>query len=332
MSIISISNKTGIPKYKQIITSIEDAIINGNLKNGDKIPSINAIKNRHKLSRDTVLYAYNELKIRGIISSIVGKGYYVLSEDVTTTNKIFLLFDEFNSFKEDLYNAFIENLGENIQVDIFFHHFNFKVFNKLISDNIGNYSHYVIMPANLRNTHKSLKNLSEDRVYILDQTHKELSGYTAIFQNFEKDMYTNLSKAIHLIKNYKKIVLLFSKEKQPEGMLKGFTMFSKENNVAYEVIDTLQNRVLNKSEVYIIPDDKNLLRIIKKLKQSQLALAKDIGIISYNETLLKEIVEGGITTISTDFSEMGKHLAKLIFNKEKLQIENTNNLILRNSL
>jgi len=332
MSIITIHDKIGTPKYKQIVTSIENAIIDGVLKSGDKLPSINNIKNTHSLSRDTILYAFNELKVRGIISSIVGKGYYVSSEDIAIANRVFLLFDEFNSFKEDLYNSFIENLGENVQVDIFFHHFNFNVFNKLISDNLTNYTHYVIMPANLTNTHKAIENLQKDRVYILDQTHKELSEYTAIFQNFEKDMYSNLIRGLHLIKNYKKIILLFSKDKQPEGMLKGFVKFSKENNISYEVIETLQDRVLNKSEIYIIPDDKNLLRIIKKLKQSQLILAKDIGIISYNETLLKEIVEGGITTISTDFNKMGEHLAKIIFNKEKSQIENTNSLIIRNSL
>ena len=54
--------------------------------------------------------------------------------------------------------------------------------------------------------------------------------------------------------------------------------------------------------------------------------------IGYSADELKEIVEGGITTISTDFNEMGKRLADMIRNKEHFQIENTNTLILRNSL
>ena len=64
----------------------------------------------------------------------------------------------------------------------------------------------------------------------------------------------------------------------------------------------------------------------------KLTLSKDLGIISYNDTLLKEIVEGGITTISTDFKKMGGRLAQMVMQKESIKIENTNNLIIRNSL
>ena len=149
MGIVTIKEKSGIPKYKQIVISIESAIVNHTLKKGDKLPSLNSIKNQNSLSRDTVLTAFNELKTRGIVQSIVGKGYYVLSENIDVNQKIFLLFDEFNSFKEDLYKSFITCMGENVQVNIFFHHFNLDVFNKLINDNAGDYSYYVIMPMKI---------------------------------------------------------------------------------------------------------------------------------------------------------------------------------------
>ena len=68
------------------------------------------------------------------------------------------------------------------------------------------------------------------------------------------------------------------------------------------------------------------------MKNQNFILGQDIGIISYNDTLLKEIVEGGITTISTDFNEMGKRLAEMILNKEQVKIENPNKLIIRNSI
>jgi DNA-binding transcriptional regulator YhcF (GntR family) len=329
---ISIKKKIGIPKYKQIINSIEVAILSGALQKGDQLPSVNSVRDDHKLSRDTVLMAFNELKNRGIIKSVVGKGYYVSSENVNVTQKIFLLFDELNSFKEDLYNSFLENLGENIQVDIFFHHFNEKIFSKLIYDNSGDYNYYVIMPANLKNTNKDIQLLPKEKVYILDQLHDALTDYPAIYQNFEKDIFNNLNNAIGYIKHYKKIVLVFSEDKQPQGMLTGFKRFCETNSFSFDVIKTLVNRPLEKGELYIIPDDKSLLRIIKKMKSEGLTLKDDIGIISYNDTLLKEIVEGGITTISTDFNMMGKRLAEMILNKEQIKIENNNNLIIRNSL
>ncbi len=329
---ITIKNKIGIPKYKQIINAIEELITSGALKKGDQIPSINSIKNDHNLSRDTVLTAFNKLKNRGIIQSVVGKGYYVSSENITVTQKIFLLFDELNAFKEDLYNSFLQNLGNNIQVDIYFHHFNKNIFNKLIDDNTGNYNYYIIMPANLEHTNHSIKKLPKDKVYILDQIHDDLKEYPAIYQNFEKAVYNNLNKAKTLIDKYNRLVLVFPQEKQPQGILKGFNQFCDTHNLNFEIVETISDSVLNKGSVFIIPDDKILLEIIKKIKKKAMILAKDIGIISYNDTLLKEIVEGGITTISTDFNNMGKRLAEMIINKEHIQIENPNKLIIRKSL
>lgn len=332
MSDFSIKNKSGTPKYKQIIAAIENAITSGRLKKGDPLPSINSIKDSNSISRDTVLTAFNELKTRGIVQSVPGKGYYVASEGVNVAQKVFLLFDELNGFKEDLYNSFLNNIGDNVQVDIFFHHFNHDLFSKLIYDNIGNYNYYVIMPANLKNTNQVIEKLPTDKVYILDQMHEDLWSYSAIYQNFQTDIFNNLTKGLSLINKYKKLILLFISDKQPQGMLNGFKQFCKHHKIKHEIIDSLKDQVVTPGDVYVIPDDRNLIRIIKKIKEQQLILGKDIGIISYNDTMLKEIVEGGITTISTDFNKMGARLAHMIINKEQLQIENDNDLILRKSL
>ena len=332
MSLISIKEYLGIPKYKQIVLSVENALIDGSLKKGDRLPSINSIRNKFSLSRDTVLSAFSELKARGIVQSIAGKGYYVKSENVDIVIKIFLLFDELNSFKEDLYNSFLDNLDSKIQVDIYFHHFNFDVFSKLIYDNIGNYNYYIIMPANLKHTNIIIEKLPRDKVYILDQTHDELSQYPAIYQNFEKDIFKGLKGVSHLLNKYQTLILLFLVQKQPMGMRTGFKKFCEMNSFNNEIIDSLENRDPKKGEVYLIPEDRNLIRIIKKIKGKNLSLASDIGIISYNETLLKEVVLGGITTISTDFNQMGKRLAHMVLNNEQLKIENPNSLIIRNSL
>ncbi|SEQ40856.1 transcriptional regulator, GntR family [Hyunsoonleella jejuensis] len=329
---ITINKKIGVPKYQQIVFSIEKAIVRGKLNKGDQIPSINAIKKKHNLSRDTVLMAFNELKNRGIIQSVVGKGYYVTSENISIKQKVLLLFDELNAFKEDLFNAFISNLSENIEVDIYFHHFNLNVFKRIIEDNNGNYNSYIIMPANLKNTDKTVNKLPKETVYILDQMPCELKDYSGIYQNFRKDIYNNLEKAFSRIVNYKKLLLIFSNDKQPQSMKDGFIAFCKDRNIPFEILNSVDDYMIKKGDLYVVPDDKSLLQIIKKMKSLNFTLAEDIGIISYNDTLLKEIVEGGITTISTDFTAMGKRLAEMIQNEEHQHIENVNHLILRNSL
>lgn len=332
MKIINIQNNQGIPKYKQIISSIEKTIEEGHLKKDEKLPSINKVCLEFSLSRDTVLQAYEELKKRGIIYAILGKGYYIKSTEVNIKQRIFLLFEELNIFKEDLYNSFMENIGKGVEIDIFFHHFNLQVFQKLINDSNGNYTKYVIMPTNLVGAAAIIKTLPVNEVYILDQTNPELKSFPAVYQNHLTDIYNGLLKGKSRLNKYQKLIMIFPGFREPLGMKMGFEKFCMDFVFEHEVITEFKNREIKKGEVYIIPTDRDLVQVIEKAKFQNLKLGTDFGIISYNETPLKKIVENGITTISTNFEEMGKILAQMILKGKKEQIENKSNLIIRNSL
>ena len=332
MNFLKIDNNIGIPKYKQIVDSIENAIVNGVLKKGDQLPSLNAIKSLHSVSRDTVLIAFNELKNRGIIHSIVGKGYYISSEDVKVSQKVLLLFDELNGFKEDLYNAFLDNLDSNIQVDIYFHHFNIKVFHQIIAENIGNYSYYVIMPANLGKIQATISLLSKDKVYILDQMHDEYLIYPAVFQNFKKDVFEKLSKIKDKLLKYNKFILVFNSKKQPQGILKGFIKFCGKYKISYQIKDNLNVNDPELDSAYMVMEDRHLIHFIKKMKEKGFQFIIDVGLISYNESLLKEVIGDGITTISTDFKDMGKQMAEMIIHQSQKHIENESKINIRKSI
>ena len=332
MKIINIQNNQGVPKYKQIILSIEKTIEEGHLKKDEKLPSINKVCLEFSLSRDTVLQAYEELKKRGIIYAILGKGYYVKSTEVRIKQRIFLLFDELNIFKEDLYNSFLENIGKDVQVDIFFHNFNTQVFQKLINDSNGNYTKYIIMPTNLIGAAAIIETLPVNDVYILDQTNSDLFSYPSIHQNFIQNIYDGLLEGKSRLDKYKKLIIIFPGFREPLGMKIGFLNFCKDFGFEHEVITEFKHRSITPGEVYVIPSDRDLVRVIEKAKSQQLTIGQDYGIISYNETPLKKIVENGITTISTDFEQMGKILAEMILKGRKEQIENTCKLLLRSSL
>ena len=332
MRVINIQNNQGIPKYKQIISSIEKTIEKGHLKKDEKLPSINKVCLEFSISRDTVLQAYEELKKRGIIYSILGKGYYIKTIEVKIKKRFFLLFDELNIFKEDLYNSFIENIGINTQVDIYFHHFNLQMFNKIINESNGNYTKYIIMPTNLDGAAAIIRTLPVDDVYILDQTNTELKSFPAVYQNHKKDIYNGLEQGKTKLNKYVKLNMIFPGFREPVGMKIGFKKFCKDFGFNHTVYAEFKDRKINKGEVYIIPDDRDLVKVIEKSKLQNLVLGVDFGIISYNETTLKKVVENGITTISTDFVAMGKILAQMILNGKKEQIENKSTLIIRQSL
>lgn len=332
MKIININQQSNQPKYKQIVLSVEMAIAEKRLKRGEKLPSVNKVSLEFSISRDTVLLAYDELKKRGIIYAVLGKGYYVKSVEFTLEQRIFLLFDELNAFKEDLYNAFIRHVNKNFQVDIFFHHFNPEMFQKLVYESKGNYSKYIVMPTNLDIPSDVVKALPLNDTYILDQTSEVFREFPSIYQDFVADMYEGLTAGLDKIKKYTELILIFPGEKEPVGMVAGFQKFCVENSCHHSVISVFENNQISKGSLFIIPNDRHLVNVIEQAKVQGLVLGKDFGIISYNDTPLKKVVENGITTISTDFNEMGKILADMINNNLKLNIKNNSKLIIRNSI
>jgi len=332
MKVIAIDQRHSLPKYKQIVLSIETAIAEKRLKRGDKLPSVNKVALEFSLSRDTVLLAYDELKKRGIIYARLGKGYYVKSEEFTFEQRIFLLFDELNSFKEDVYNAFKEAMGNNAQIDIFFHYFSIDVFRKLVNENNGDYSKYIINPTTLKGAAEIIKTLPKNDVYILDQTNDSLAEYPSIHQNFIDDMYNGLEAGRKKLAKYNKMILIFPAFKQPPGMQEGFVKFCREHSLTYEIIPDFENHDLLPGEVYVIPNDRHLVAVIEQARLQKLKIGRDVGIISYNDTPLKKVVENGITTISTDFIAMGRILADMILSQNRNQIENASSLIDRGSL
>jgi DNA-binding transcriptional regulator YhcF (GntR family) len=324
--------KVNQSKYKLIVNHVLDRINNGTYKNGDRIPSINEFIKIYNLSRDTVFAGLKELKSKGIIDSIQGVGYYIISTRINFKQKIFLLFNEFNIFKEDLYNSFIESVGNSVAVDIYFHHYNRNSFNNIIKEANGKYTSYVIMSGKFEKISPLLDKLN-GKVFMLDHFHSELIGkYSSIFQNFEKDTYEALIYGKDYLSKYNRIIMVQKDEKEPIERYYGLKRFCEEYCYTHDYIDTTKNRPIINGEVFMVVNDRDLVYLIKQSEKQNLTPGKEFGIISYNDTALKEVLLGGITTLSTDFNQMGKTLSMLIKIKNIETIENPWKLSLRRSL
>jgi GntR family transcriptional regulator len=68
---------SGAPVYRQIIQQVEHAILGGKLQPGDRLPTIRALAVALKANPNTIARAYNEMEIRGLVSTQVGSGTYI---------------------------------------------------------------------------------------------------------------------------------------------------------------------------------------------------------------------------------------------------------------
>jgi DNA-binding LacI/PurR family transcriptional regulator len=69
---------------------------------------------------------------------------------------------------------------------------------------------------------------------------------------------------------------------------------------------------------------------VKKIRQTSFLLGREIGIISFNETPLKELLN--MTVITTDFVAMGRTAATLLLEKQRVKVNNPFYTIRRGSL
>ena len=76
-----IRNAGDVPIYEQISRQIKALILQGELKEGDALPSMRLLAKDLRISVITTKRAYEELERDGFISTVPGKGCFVAPQD-----------------------------------------------------------------------------------------------------------------------------------------------------------------------------------------------------------------------------------------------------------
>lgn len=333
---------SSVPKYIQIVKSIKSMIMVGKLKYGDKIPSINNLSAEYYLSRDTVEKAYTILKNQGIIESVRGKGFYISHHSDLSKFKILLLFNKLSAYKKEIYNSLLIQMEDRAEVVFQVYHCEYSLFKKILDQQKESYDYYIIMPHFKKDCEQKaidlIKQLPKEKLILLDHQIEGINEYFgSVFQDFKMDIYMALKQLKSKLEKYQKLFLVFpfhSNYPYPEQILLGFKKFAVEENFDFEIISEIStDRNPAKGEAYVIIEENDLVHLIKKARQfKDLVIGKNLGILSYNETPLKEVLQKGITVITTDFSAMGKLTADMILSKEGKKIKNEFKVIVRESL
>ncbi|NBJ91535.1 GntR family transcriptional regulator [Parablautia muri] len=79
---IIISNSSDKPIYEQITIQIKTMVMNGQLKEGDPLPSMRTLARELRISVITTKRAYEDLEKDGFITTVVGKGSFVKAADI----------------------------------------------------------------------------------------------------------------------------------------------------------------------------------------------------------------------------------------------------------
>lgn len=333
-TILSLTHNINLTKHEQLVQGVIESIEDGKLAMGDQLPSINIMVEEIGYARKTIFKAYEELKNRGLIESRQLKGYFVISQATNITKRMALLLFAFQSYQEEFYRTFRKEMGKRFQIDVFFHHNNLSVFEAIITNINGKYGMYIIAPIQNQKVAQLLQHIEPKKLLLVDRYLNLGKSYSYISQEFENVIYKSLVQLLPDIKQYSRIILFFNEESDfsPVSIRNAFERFLQEYSVNGEVKNHYVIGSAAKGNLYFALGDTILWHILRDSVRKKLKIGSDIGILSQNDNVSKEIVFGGITTISTDFYEMAKLAARHIKNENTTQVIMPSRLIKRASL
>ncbi|MFW6120352.1 MAG: GntR family transcriptional regulator [Petrotogales bacterium] len=107
----NIDIRSSVPIYKQIKRNIYEAIMKGEIKDGEMMPSIRDLASSIRVNPNTVVRAYREMENEGTVMARQGMGYIIITNKKNIKK---MILDE---LKRDLSNYLVkyQKIGLSIE-------------------------------------------------------------------------------------------------------------------------------------------------------------------------------------------------------------------------
>ncbi len=142
-----------------------------------------------------------------------------------------------------------------------------------------------------------------------------------------------MAENISLLKKYKKLVVVLPDESEhPKILARYVKKLSRDFGLDAEVLKSMPENGPEKETAYLVIQQKDLVNMVKQCRNEKLKIGTDVGLIAYNDTPMYEIIENGITVISTDFALMGLKASEFVKTRQDVREIIPARMIVRGSL
>ncbi len=314
------------PLYKQLISKVEKGIRDGSMPPGMQLASMNELATELDISRETVKKAYGILAAHGLIVPRHGKGFYVADEETHRRLQVLVIIDKFSVYKQILLNAFYETLGDKAEITTLNHNQSLDLLEYYLDNNLDQYDYYVLAPhfplddASQSRCRKLLRRIPFRKLVMLDRLMPGFPGnFGAVYQDFENDIYTGLMQGGSTPCRTRMLRVITLPSSLYGGLIrKGVDRFVRERGLPVEYLTDAPSDIRQGDTFLVLNSqlDAGLVALAHNIHAAGLRVGEDVLIISYNEFDMNELVLGGLTTVSTDFKEMGRLAAAMILDKK----------------
>lgn len=279
------------------------------------------------ISKETVKKAYAFLRSKGLINATQGKGFYVAGENGSRKIRILILFDKLSSTKQLLFTSFASTIKDSAEITIRLHNQQVELMKYYIDENLDIYDYFVVTPhfplddESQKAAVRQLRRIPNRKLILLDHNIPGLPGnYGSVYQDFGNDAYDGLKQGLRKLKKLPQlnVVTEISSLYHPY-IIQAVSRFCDDYDIKYELYYDVAPEIIRPREVYLILNgqlDLGLVDLVNAAKEKHMKPGKDFSIISYNEAPINEIILNGLTTISTDFAQMGQFAARMILDQD----------------
>ncbi|MGG7057706.1 GntR family transcriptional regulator [Clostridium nigeriense] len=336
-----------IVKYIEIFEFYKGKIINGEIKEDEKLPTEQEIGNIFSVSRHTVRQSIIELEKQGYIYREKSKGAYAKRIDKSQKSKNKVVIVIITYITEYIFPHLIKGIEDILNsngYDILLLSTNNE--KEKEREQLKKILEYDVVGAIIEPTASALGNENLD---YYNKIKKSNIPYLMINATYDKEeqsyVIMNDEEGTYMLSNYliklghKKIAGIF-KEDDIQGIerKKGYIKSLKENNIeidstiigdfkTYEedfYIYAFTRSLLTREDrptAIVCYNDKIAVKVIKVAKELNLDIPKDLSIVGYdNDEIISEVLDCGITTINHPKEEMGRKAGEILLsliNKEK---------------
>lgn len=318
-------------KHDRIVQGVINAISEKVIGLDDVLPSVNSMIRELEFSRETIMKGYRELISRGLIESKNRLGYFVANDNTEQTMKVALLMYNLDTFEEQFYRNFRQQLGSGVDLNVFFHHGNIDIFETILLQSKGKYGMYVVAPIPHPRTRELLEAIPRSKFLMFDRYEPLEGEFSHITQEFKQSSYNAFTALTEEIRQFDEMIFFHSPQSlDPKEIVTSFKKFLKDKGIKGRLLPEFIPGSVEKGKVYFTLDNFAMWAIMKECKEKKLKPGRDIGLLSHNDEPAKEIT--GITTYSTDFSLMGRMAGQAVMSREKVQLTIPTVLARRNTL
>ena len=322
---LTIDAGSATPKYQQIADALLAGIEERGPGSAEQLPSINELSARYDVSRDTVERAYKVLKRDGHIVSVRGKGYYARRHaEGQRARRVLLVFNGLSGHQREIYEGLAEGLGAgDFELELQVYHDDPRAFARILEKHRHHFTDFVLVPSFVGSGEQRARNvineaLADRHVVIVSSELPGLrTGIGAVTQDYDADIVAGLTEAADLLAKYRKVVLLFDPNCAARMIITGFERWSRTAPQATAVETTdAEPEAVESGAAYVCVTNRQLVQMVRCARDTGRRLGADIGLVAYNDSVLKEVLAGGITVITTDHRRMGVRAAELLVRRE----------------